>query len=273
MNKFACLLLFAACTVLSAVPVGEVLVAGTNGVSPAVLATPQSVANATNTQRIVSAQAESVAQTAARVQATIDSMFTNSVVLVTGYCQSANSASAVPDTNVVIRPGTLLVTNGWGYAVFNSTKILTVAPELRFSESPAPKKDFTNIVDGVVSSWPDTVPNPPQFTNGVSYSYSFRTTTPNGFYYLFSDPMIVPPSGEAILVSGTVMTDGWIGIGLASAPEIHYDLDGKQMTLVGGSVVYSVPVPISTLMAYVGRSRLPMKIAMVQADRLKGRTL
>lgn len=236
---------------------------------PGVIATASAVSAATSTQSVTLATAQAALVAANAVQAQIDAMFTNTIVECRGFIQSANSASAVSDTNVVLRPSTLLVTNGVGYLKFNSTKILTVNPELRFSASIAPKETFTNLIDGVTCSWPDTVPNDARFTNGVSYAYTFTTSTPNGFYYVYADPLIIPPSGDALLVAGYINIEGWIGRGRSSAPVIRYDLDGNMMTYVGGVLVEDAPVELSTMMAYFGRARVPLRMALLPVT-LKG---
>lgn len=251
----------------------ELVVAHPDGnvTPPGVIATASAVSAATSTQSVTLATAQAALVAGNAVLAQIADMHTNTIVEIGGYVQSANSASAVSDTNVVLQLSTILVTNGVGYLKAHSTKALSVKPDLRFSASMAPKDTFTNLVNGVTCSWPDTVDNDPPYTNGVSYAYSFATTTPNGFYYIFADPMIIPPSGDALLVSGTINVEGWIGRGRSTEPVIRYDLNTNQMTYVGGVLVEDAPVPISTLMAFVGRSRQAVRFALIPVQQKGGR--
>lgn len=268
MRKYIILLLltsFATMVGLSAQIVSEVVLTHPDGsVTPrGAIATPAQVNSAATTQAVVIASANSARLAAEAVAASIASMYTNTVVPMTGYCLSANSAAAIPDTNVILRTSLLTVTNGVGNLKFNASKVLTVAPELRFSASIAPKDSFTNIV--ATCSWPTTVPNDPAFTNGVSYLYTFATTTPNGFYIVYADPMIIPPSGDFLLVSNTINIDNYLGVGTSDEPDICYDRDGKQLTHVGGVAVHAVPEPISTMMVSLGG--VPMRLALVRVDQ------
>lgn len=229
---------------------------------PGAIATPAEVSAAASTQNVVYAAALAARASAEAVRAEIAAMHTNTVVTMTAFCQSANSASAIPDTNVFLRVTSLSATNGTGYLRVNSTKALSALPELRFAASIGPKESFTNIA--AVCSWPSTVPNDPGITNGVSYLYEFTTDTPNGFYFVYADPMIIPPSGDYILVSGSININGYIGVGSADAPEILYDRDGKQLTLVGGTAVNPIPQSASTMMAFFGR--VPVRMLLVRAE-------
>lgn len=236
---------------------------------PGQIATSTDVSASVATQLVTQVKASAALAAANAVRTSIAGMYTNKIVVMSGFCQSANSASAVSDTNVHLVVTSLSATNGIGYLKVNSSKALTVSPELRFAASIGPSESFSNLTTGVTCSWPTTVANDSGFTNGVSYLYTYTTTTPNGFYFVYADPMIIPPSGDYLLVSGSININGWVGMGAANAPEILYDRDGKKLTLVGGTAVQESPESIETLMAYFGQT--PVRLAFVPA-KAKGGT-
>lgn len=255
---------------VSAATVSEVVLAHPDNTvtPPGVIATASEVSSAVSTQSVVRAQVSITLQLATEVRDTMASMYTNRVATLMGFCQSANSASAVSDTNVHLVVTSLTATNGTGYLKVNSSKALTVEPELRFTATLEPGYAFTNISASATCSWPTTVPNDSFATNGVSYLYTFQTTTPNGFYLVYADPLIIPPSGDYLLVSGSININGWVGVGTSDAPEVFYDRDGKKLTLVGGTAVQESPEPISLMMAYFGRT--PVRLAFVPSRRRGG---